>query len=57
MLGWRVTAREDSGKSHCSRDLKNETEPDTIRARRRVFRLKEQNVELLKQNQAGTLWE
>lgn len=28
-------------KSHCSRDLKNEKEPDTIRARRRVFRLKD----------------
>lgn len=57
MLNWRVTAREDAGKSHCRQDLKNETEPDTARARRRVSRLKEQNVGSLKQNQAETLWE
>lgn len=52
-----MTAREDAGESHCRQDLNNETEPDMSRARRRVSRLKEQNVGSLKQNQAETLWE
>lgn len=52
-----MTAREDAGESHCRQDLNNETEPDMSRARRRVSRLKEENVGSLKQNQAETLWE